>query len=110
MRVSFSKFVSLRPKECILAGASGTHAVCVCLSHQNFKFMLMGAKITPLVVNSVQLIKTKDFKMDDYVKCHPSTEECHFRTCIKCLDIEKVKEILNSHFNDNYIKNVVFKQ
>lgn len=38
--VSFSKFAQLRPKHCILAGASGTHSVCVCTIHQNCKLML----------------------------------------------------------------------
>ena len=27
----FSKFAEIRPKECILAGESGTHAVCMCV-------------------------------------------------------------------------------
>lgn len=29
MKLGFSKFCSLRPPECVLAGASGTHCVCV---------------------------------------------------------------------------------
>ena len=29
VRVGFSKFADLRPKECVLAEAGGTHAVCV---------------------------------------------------------------------------------
>ena len=29
-KIGFSKFASLRPKECVLAGACGTHSVCVC--------------------------------------------------------------------------------
>ena len=32
-RIGFSKFAELRPKHCILAGASGTHIVCVCTIH-----------------------------------------------------------------------------
>jgi len=32
-KCSFSKFASLRPKHCVLAGASGTHSVCVCAIH-----------------------------------------------------------------------------
>lgn len=36
-KVSLSKFGELRPRECILAGASGTHVVCVCEIHENFK-------------------------------------------------------------------------
>lgn len=38
-KVGFSKFASLRPKQCVLAGSSGTHSVCVCVIHQNFKLM-----------------------------------------------------------------------
>lgn len=34
-RVGFSKFSTLRPKWCVLAGAPGTHCVCVCTIHQN---------------------------------------------------------------------------
>ena len=40
VNVGFSKFAELRPKECVLAGASGTHCVCVCTIHQNVKLML----------------------------------------------------------------------
>lgn len=42
IQVGFSTFASLRPKECVLAGASGTHSVCVCPIHENFKLMLSG--------------------------------------------------------------------
>ena len=30
-KIGFSKFAELRPKHCILAGASGTHSVCACV-------------------------------------------------------------------------------
>jgi len=36
-KIGFSKFADLCPKHCVLAGASGTHAVCVCTIHQNIK-------------------------------------------------------------------------
>ena len=39
-QIDFSSFCSLKPKWCILAGASGTHAVCVCTIHQNTKFLI----------------------------------------------------------------------
>lgn len=35
VKCSFSKFASLRPKHCVLAGASGTHSVCVCAIDEN---------------------------------------------------------------------------
>ena len=39
-KLGFSKFAALRPKHCILAGASGTHTVCVCAIHQNVKLIM----------------------------------------------------------------------
>lgn len=39
-----SKFCALRPKWCIIAGASGTYSVCVCTYHQNAKLMIDGVK------------------------------------------------------------------
>ena len=38
-KVGFSTFAAQRPKYCILAGATGTHATCVCKYHQNPKLM-----------------------------------------------------------------------
>ena len=37
-KIGFSKFCTLRPKWCLTAGSSGTHAVCVCSQHQNSTF------------------------------------------------------------------------
>ena len=36
-KIGFSAFATLCPKWCILAGASGTHTICVCTHHQNPK-------------------------------------------------------------------------
>lgn len=47
-KVSFSKFAQLRPKECVLAGASGTHSVCVCTIHQNCELMLEAINLNEL--------------------------------------------------------------
>ena len=38
--IGFSKFAQLHPKHCVLAGASGTYAVCVCTIHQNVELMM----------------------------------------------------------------------
>lgn len=43
--IGLSKFAELRPKWCILAGASDTHSVCVCTIHQNFKTMVDAANL-----------------------------------------------------------------
>ena len=39
-KVEFSKFVLLRPKNVVLAGASDTHSLCVCTIYQNVKLMV----------------------------------------------------------------------
>lgn len=41
-RIGFAKFAELRPQHCVLAGAAGTHTVCVCTIHQNLKLMMEG--------------------------------------------------------------------
>ena len=40
VKIGYSKLCSLRPKWCILPGASGTHSVCVCTYHQNTKLLI----------------------------------------------------------------------
>lgn len=45
LKIGFSKFAELRPKQCILAGASGTHSVCIGTIHQNVKLMFLGARL-----------------------------------------------------------------
>ena len=47
-KVGFSKFAELRPKHCVLAGASGTYSVCVCTIHQNVKLMSFEMQIPDL--------------------------------------------------------------
>ncbi len=44
--VGSSKFAELRPPHCVLAGASGTHSMCVCTIHQNMKLMFLGARLS----------------------------------------------------------------
>ena len=45
VKVGFSKFAELRPPHCVLAGASGTHSVCVCTIHQNVKLLFESIKL-----------------------------------------------------------------
>ena len=59
-KVGFSKCAELRPRHCVLAGASGTQSVCVCTIHQNVKLMIHGVKLGELahpMVHHFQLIK-----------------------------------------------------
>lgn len=44
IKISFSKFCSLRPEHCIFAGTGGTHNVCLCPIHENMRLMTSGNK------------------------------------------------------------------
>lgn len=93
-KVGFSKFASLRPKNCILAGSSGTHSVCVCAIHQNLKLMLEGA------------FKKADNNFKDYHTwlslgvCSVPTYECYYGNCSSCPGFEGVRLILRDYFDE----------
>ena len=42
VKISFAKFVQLRPAYCVLAGSSSIHVVCVYVHHENVKLMPNG--------------------------------------------------------------------
>lgn len=83
LTVGFSTFASLRPKNCILAGAAGTHTVCVCCIHQNMKLMLMACNIK--------------FTYKDLLKkivCDDLNAECMFSCCNKCPGTDAISSSL----------------
>lgn len=46
LQVGWTSFAHLRPRQCVLAGAGGTHSVCVCPMHENVKLAITG-KVYP---------------------------------------------------------------
>lgn len=60
-KISFSAFAKLKPKNCILAGAAGTHSVCVCVIHQNVKLMLDAIDVE--VLTKAQKCQSKIIKI-----------------------------------------------
>lgn len=92
-RVSFSMFAKLRPKNCILAGPSGTHCVCVCTIHQNVKMMLDAIDLKNLTRND-------DLKMENYKDCLASIicsepdDNCFLNSCEKCPGTETFRNHL----------------
>lgn len=77
--IGFSKFAELRPKQCILAGASGTHTICLCVPHQNFKLLLDCMKNYKII--------EKDVSYRDCLSkiiCKSPTEDCYLHKCQNC--------------------------
>ena len=107
--IGFSKFACLRPKHCILAGASGTHSVCVCTIHQNVKLMMLGVKLPDLTVSDDVFFQTYHHCIAQMI-CNPPLPECYLGACSVCPGSGKVKSILTTLFDDNMIDNVTYKQ
>ena len=82
-QIGFSSFCSLRPKWCVIAGASGTHAVCVCTIHQN----------TKLLINSLNT--KEDYKdMMKLLVCNTDNRDCMIHRCSECPSSDILKEHL----------------
>ncbi|KAK6191101.1 hypothetical protein SNE40_002846 [Patella caerulea] len=65
-------FAALRPKWCVLAGASDTHSVCVCKYHQNPKLMVeacLKVDLNDLMKLGVCSIDNESCMMGYYKKC-----------------------------------------
>lgn len=109
LKIIFSKFCHLCTKHCVIAGATGTHSVCVCVYHQNVKLIIDGSKI-PL------LTKNRDIKLLDYrdliknIMCENPAKSCYFNTCKKCKGIQVLKNELREIFNENDIDEIQYQQ
>jgi len=105
--ISLSKFAELRPKWCVLAGAKGTHSVCVCTIHENFKAMLDACNLQRLTDNSEYPIKSyKD--CFQFVICEDSRAECYFRQCKNCPDFKRFSSFVTDIFENNNIEEIIY--
>ena len=101
LKIGFSKFAELRPKQCVLAGSSGTHCVCVCVIHQNVKLMLQQLNISELSTYYNCLSK---------IMCNPPSPSCYLGECSTCPELQSFKEELIELMEKYEIDQVVFKQ
>ena len=82
-KIGFSKFSSLRPRECVLAGASGIHSVCVCTIHNNVKLMMAGSMMNKKTANEEIPLKHYSHAIAKTM-CNPSLPSCHLVDCTEC--------------------------
>ena len=85
VKIGLSKFCSLRPKWCVLAGASGTHSVCVCSIHQN----------AVLLTDAIDW----DFTYKDLMKkvvCDVESRVCMMHRCESCPGSEGLEKFLDN--------------
>jgi hypothetical protein len=105
LKIGFSKFALLRPRECIL-GQQGLHSTCVCMYHQNFKLMFEPLKKMNMFAHNVtdhkDLIRT--------VLCADTTENCCLNECENCPGRDELQNTLESKLDDRLIENLSMKQ
>ncbi|XP_025262218.1 uncharacterized protein LOC112637213 [Camponotus floridanus] len=101
-------FSSMRPKHCVLAGASGTHSVCVCPIHENIKLLIDGANLKCITADSKRPI-TNYHDCLDRMMCDVQSTNCFLGLCDKCPGVENIIEELQQTFNDKLIENVKYK-
>lgn len=104
-KVSFTKFCQLRPRYCILAGASGSHTVCVCTIHQNCKLMLEAIR---------DFTETSDVPIVTYqdclqlMTCGSPSVSCSLGECENCSSTSHLSLKLLECLQNNFIDNVLF--
>ena len=106
IKIGFSKFAELRPRQCVLAGSSGTHSVCVCTTHQNFKLMFTGANLDHAT--------SGEFKHYRHclaaIQCNPPRVECFFGECSECPGTGALHDKLETYMQNNMIDHLHYKQ
>lgn len=98
--IGFSTFARLRPKSCVLAGASGTHTVCVCTYHQNAKLQVFALGLCDY---NYQILMEKSV-------CDLSNRKCMLHLCNLCSRETGVREFLSSIESLQEMENINYKQ
>lgn len=102
VKVGFTRFFMLRPKEVQLFGPKGTHFVCVCSVHQNVKLMFDCFK----EISSFSSYKECMLS----ILCTLPTPNCYFNECASCPLIDELSSNLTQAFDDNAQENVTFNR
>lgn len=105
-RIGFSTFASLRPENCILAGASGTHTVCVCTIHQNPILMIDACKRSLPHESRIEF-NYKSFM--NSVICDDPNRACYFAECEECPGTHHLRKLLIDGFDKEDIEKIEYK-
>lgn len=80
--ISLTKFISLRPKECVFPTDSSAHNSCLCIYHENMNLAIdcmISSKIFQNVCNNDLLTLLKNRLL-----CENKTDDCYLRECENC--------------------------
>ncbi|XP_024947522.1 uncharacterized protein LOC112495382 [Cephus cinctus] len=109
VKCSFSKFATLRPKYCVLAGVSGTHSVCVYAIHENVKSLIDGPNIKHLTADVPIPIKSYHDCLNRMICVQPTTD-CYLGTCSTCPGATQLIDELENIFLCDSIDEITYRQ
>lgn len=102
VKIGFSAFANLRPKQCKLLTNIGTHNVCVCTTHENIKLILHSLRKYNI---------SNDLKMyTDSLLCTNKTKQCHLRRCQDCPDSSALENKILEQLEEKCIEQLSFEQ
>ncbi|KAJ8672151.1 hypothetical protein QAD02_003410 [Eretmocerus hayati] len=105
--VGFSRFAEARPPYVILAGATGTHTVCVCKIHQNFELLIHALDLESI---NDQLRKWNYKDILARIICSSSTHKCYLRKFPSCPDIHVIVDEITRMLRHESINEITLKQ
>lgn len=105
--ICFSAFAKLRPKNCILPGACGTHSVCVCTIHQNPKLMLDAIDIQKLTLNTQKPLTNYKDCLNEIV-CERPRADCYLDACDDCPGVSQFSEKLYNLLENSFITDIQY--
>lgn len=104
--IGFSKFCELRPKNCVLAGKSGS----MCTLHQNIKLMMSDARLQNFVLDRDDTLLTSYHTCLAKIMCNPPSFQCYLDNCQECHGLTQLEELTTKKFNDELIDEITYKQ
>ena len=94
----------------MIAGANGTHCICVCLAHQNIKLMIIG-----LNLHKLRFIADEN-PLDAYKSCislkllsNSSNKDCFLKECYSCPSMKNFKDALRVALEEEFIQKITHK-
>lgn len=108
IQISLSYFGRLRPRECILAGQSGTNNVCVCKIHENLRLQFVAIKEELLRVGVSFNSKYQDLFKE--MLCESPNIDCFFNNCQNCPGPKPILNRLQLVLEANEVSQINFRQ
>ena len=103
----------MRPKNVVLLGGSGTHSVCVCTIHQNFKLMIENSKLSILPEFKSIVCEDINGKLDythllSRLACIPPLPNCLLGSCSTCGKKQELREELAEAFENEDVDEITY--